>query len=73
LGLLWEEEILFLDFFFPNPNNLINKDLRRFFQEIEEGDFLEEYRPNLHFAKLHSRIVSRGRLGYTSIRSVDRG
>jgi PAS domain S-box-containing protein len=27
--------------------------LRRFFQEIEEGDFLEEYRPNLHFAELH--------------------
>ena len=36
LGLLWEEEILFLDFFFPNPDNLTDKDLRRFFKETEE-------------------------------------
>jgi hypothetical protein len=36
LGLLWEEEILFLDFFFPNPHNLSGKGWRRFFQKIEE-------------------------------------
>jgi len=35
LGLLWEGRILFLDFSFPNCNNFTDKDLRRFFQEIE--------------------------------------
>jgi len=36
LGLLWEGEISFLDFSFPNGNYRTDNNLRQFFKEIEE-------------------------------------
>jgi len=41
------------DFSFPNCSQVIEHKLDRFFKEIVKTDFLEEYRPNVHFAEVH--------------------
>jgi hypothetical protein len=41
--------------FFPPKSEVLDRGrVLSFLQGNRETDFLEEYRPNLHFAKLHS-------------------
>jgi hypothetical protein len=56
VGLLGEGDISFLDFSFPNWNDRADKHWCPFFQEIEESDFLEGYRPNVPFAEVQLNV-----------------